>query len=364
MKTDADHLQHVQSLLDDPLHVVRAAARAGTRVIGYLGNDTPVAVIAACGALPVRLRGNAGASTARADRFMESAYTPESRAIGEAWLAGELDFIDSVVFPRTDDSAQRLYYYLCELQRRRLCGGPQPLLYDVANIARGTSIEHTRDSTRRLARTLGATDAQLVDAARRVARRASLSMAIKAQRADESPLPGSVAWRLERASDFDWRETFDSATSRWLERAPSLHGPRRILLAGDPPPDASLHQAIEDAGGSVVLELTESVPTPLSTQVPLIDALADEHHARLSPVLGMRENPQWVLDQARLVHAHAVVFWLIEQNEALPWEIARQMRSLEAARVATLLLARQPSPVASSSVQQVRGFVTTLEIKR
>ena len=29
----------------------------------------------------------------------------------------------------------------------------------------------------------------------------------------------------------------------------------------------------------------------------------------------------------------AVVFWLIEEDEALPWEIARQMRSVEAAGI-------------------------------
>ena len=40
------------------------------------------------------------------------------RSIAEQWLTGELDFLDAVVFPRSDDSAQRLYYYLCELQRR------------------------------------------------------------------------------------------------------------------------------------------------------------------------------------------------------------------------------------------------------
>ena len=360
----ATHLEHVQKLLDDPLHVARAAARAGTRVVGYLGNDVPVAVIAAAGALPLRLRGLASVSTARADQFLESAFTPESRAIAESWLNGEFDFIDVVVFPRTDDSAQRLYYYLSELQRRRLCGGPRPLLYDVANIARATSVEHTRDSTRRLALELGTADAQLADAARRVEHRVALSAEIAARCAADAPLLGSIAWRLQRASAYDWQESFDVATRQWLEGAPRLAGPRRIVLAGDPPPDVALHQAIEDAGASVVLELTESGADVPSTHLPDIDAIADAFHARRNPVLAMRENPQWILDRARLVHADAVLFWLIEQNEALPWEIARQQRSLEAASVPTLLLARQPSPVTDHSIRLVREFVSKLEIKR
>ena len=37
------------------------------------------------------------------------------------WLQGDLDHLEAVVFARGDDSGQRLYYYLCELQRRGLC---------------------------------------------------------------------------------------------------------------------------------------------------------------------------------------------------------------------------------------------------
>ena len=96
-----------------------------TRVIGYIGNDVPVALILAANAIPTRLRGDLRASTHRASEFVESAFLPEMRAIVEQWLAGELDSLHSVVFPRTDDSAQRVYYYLCELQRRRVCGGPR-----------------------------------------------------------------------------------------------------------------------------------------------------------------------------------------------------------------------------------------------
>ena len=118
--------QLVRTLRQDPQLVARDAAAAGKRVVGYVGNDVPVELIIAGGALPVRLRG-VDAATPGADKFLESAFAPEVRSIAEQWLLGALDHLHTVVFARTDDSSQRLYYYLCELQRRGLCAGPRPL---------------------------------------------------------------------------------------------------------------------------------------------------------------------------------------------------------------------------------------------
>jgi len=339
-------------------------ARPSTRVIGYVGNDVPVALILAANSLPLRLRGDLRVSTDRANQFVESAFSPEMRAIVEQWLAGELDFLHSVVFPRTDDSAQRVYYYLCELQRRRTCGGPRPLLYDVANIGRSSSEAYTRESTRRLARELGTRIDDLGSAVRRVAQREALLAEVQARRVAESPLVGSWAYAVERNSGGDWREEFDVATRQRLSAAPSMPRPRRILLVGDPPPDDSLHLGIEAAGGSVVMELTESVPGEIPAQAEPLDALADQFHSRRNPVREMRVNSQWVVEQARHAKADAVVFWLIEEDEALPWEIARQVRSLQAANIPALLMARQPWRPTESALTQVKQFVDTLGVQR
>ena len=364
MDTPLSSPQHLLDLLTDPLQAARAAASEGARVVGYLGNDVPVSLIIAADALPVRLRGLAQGSTARADQFLESAFLPEMRAIVEQWLSGGLDFIDSVVFPRTDDSAQRLYYYLCELQRRRLCGGPKPLLYDVANIGRSASIDYTRESTWRLALQLGVTGVELVSAVNRVARRDDLLLEIRSRRAANCPLPGSLAWQWERASGCDWSEAFDATLRRCLDHAPALANPRRILLVGDPPPDDSLHRMIEGKGGSAVVEITECEPGDLPTPAPRIDAVADHHHARRNPVLAMREDTHWTAKRAQQAGVDAVVFWLIEENESLPWEIARQMRSLQAAGIPALLLSRQPWQGDEASLRQVGEFVGSLETKR
>lgn len=351
----------VSALIDDPLGAARDAARAGARVIGYYGNDIPVALILAAGALPVRLRAAPRGPTARADLYLESAHSPELRALVEQWFAGELDFIETVIFPRSDDSAQRVYYYLCELQRRGACAGPRPLLYDVAGIGRPVSVDYTRESTRRLARDLGTSEEQLPQALRRVADREKLLSDLRARCAADSPLPGSWAWAVVRASGCDWRETFDDGARRWLDDATSLPRARRILLAGDLLPDASLHEAIENAGGSVVLELTESAADEDPASSPLLDALADHFHARRTPVRAMREDAHWAVRNARNGRADAVVFWLAEEDESLPWEIARQMRNLATAGIPALALTRQSWKPDHAALGRVGEFVAGRE---
>jgi len=57
------------------------------------------------------------------------------------------------------------------------------------------------------------------------------------------------------------------------------------------------------------------------------------------------------------------VFWLIEENEALPWEIARQVRDLREQHIPTLLLTRQPWKVDEPARKQLKDFVAGLEVR-
>jgi hypothetical protein len=349
----------VAALLADPLSVARAAAGSGQRVVGYVSAAGPVELILAARALPVRLRGPHAAPTPRADEFLESAFVPEMRAVAEQWLTGELDVLDAVVFPRNHDSAQRLYYYLCELQRRGLCRGPRPLLFDVAAIARTTSFEHTLASTRLLADSLGASAAELSAAAGRVAAREALLGLLAAQRAEASPLPGSDAQRAARAAEHDFREAFDLALARWLDQAPrSPHG-KRLLFAGSSPPDERLLLAVEAGGGTVVRELVEIERAGAAGSAAL-EAVARRHHGARSPAQRMLESAEWLAGEARALRADGVVLWLIEEDEALPWEAAGQIRALQDAGVPVLALTRQRWLADQAALDAVREFVRTL----
>ena len=147
------------------------------------------------------------------------------------------------------------------------------------------------------------------------------------------------------------------AAREWLESAPLPPISSRVMLAGDSPPDDQLHAAVETAGASVVKELTESpIAGELGRQDPL-SAIAGEFQRRESPALSMRSNARWLTDQALEHRADAVLVWLSEHDEALPWEIVRQMQALRAAGIPALLLARQPWRVSAAVLAQVTQFV-------
>ena len=96
--------------------------------------------------------------TPRADAWLESKFPGWARSILEDWADGCFDELSAVLFSRADDAAQRLYYYVCELQRRGLISGPEALILDVAKIPRPSSEAHTIEAVRRLARELGLDD--------------------------------------------------------------------------------------------------------------------------------------------------------------------------------------------------------------
>ncbi len=349
-------LELLQRLRHDPQETARAAASRGERVIGYVGNDVPVALILAADALPVRLRAPADATPAPSE-FVESSFAWPQRFIADQWLAGALDHLDAVIFSRSDDSGQRLYYYFCELKRRAICGGPRPLLYDVAGLERQTSFEHTLESTRLLADQLGTRAHHTEMALQRVCAREQLLQSLQARRLLPAPLRGSMAWAFEFAAACDWREEFDAAARTWLDQSPLLHLPRRVLLAGNAPHDDQLHLAIEACGASIVRELTESATSGERTQREPFATIADEFQRRESPALAMRRDAQWLVEHARQHRADLLLLWLSEEDEALPWEIARQVRSLREAGIPHFLLARQPAHVSAASLTQVMNFV-------
>jgi hypothetical protein len=356
MRAPPDFPLHLRGLRDEPQSVARDIAASGERVVGYVGNDVPVELILASGAVPVRLRGSPKVSKSRAEDFVESSFSPELGVIAEQWLGGALDHLHSVIFARSDDSGQRLYYYLCELQRRGLCAGPRPLLFDVAGLARGASAEHTLESTRILASQLGVSTGSVTSARERVRQRENLLHSVRAQRLLPSPLAGSTAWAVEYAAACDWRPHFDEAAHRWLATIAPLPSPRRVLLAGDPPPDDQLHIAVEAVGATIVAELTESQSAGEPRPGDPFGLIAEESRQRESPALSMRRDARWLADHAVAHRVDSVIVWLSEQNEALPWEIARQMESLRASGTRALLLARQPWRIPPTVLTQVTDF--------
>jgi hypothetical protein len=399
----------VDALLADPLGPARARAQGGERVVGLLGEDIPIELVRAAGAAGLQLAGLQLAkpqlaepqpggppadegTTPHADRYLETSFPPAVRSTVEAWLTGAFDFLDSIIFSRSNDSIQRIYYYLCELQRRGLTQGPRPLLYDLAKIPRPSSRRHTRLATRRLASELGVNTEALPEAIRVRNRRRRLLRELEQLRATDRPPCGTDVYRVLRASDLLTTEprdagvaAFDEALADWIHNSAtqpphqspheSPRGPR-LLLAGSVPPDERLHAAVERGGGCVVGEVGSHSPARLGDPVPLdptaldpagldparhpIDALSDHHHALCFGPRAFCDRAQAIRDDALRVRADGVVLWLIEEDESMAWDVPPIRQALAATNIAHLVLTRRRADCTDGALDHVTEFVASL----
>lgn len=271
-------------------------------MIALAGPDMPHEVLTAagCHAGPVPL--DVERATPRAQQWLESKFAPWAFALVEAWAAGEYDGLDGVLFSRADDTSQRVYYYVCELQRRGLLAGPSAMICDIGKIPRETSRDLTVAAVRNLANKLGVSGAALEQAIRAAnAARAAISNAAPADRV--------------------------------------------CLLYGTPAPDRRLHAVIEEAGYAASgLTLPEFwlAPGPAvaeGTGDP-VAALGAQLHARRHGPRSFADPATQIRDAVSAADASAVILWRIEEDEAQTWQFPTEQRALADLGLPVLTLAR------------------------
>lgn len=322
----------LDSILADPL----APARAAGGAIGYVGFDIPEDLLAASGRHMCHLPWQADRATPKANGWLESSFPGWSRSILEDWADGRFDFFEAVIFSRGDDSAQRLYYYVCELQRRGLIGGPEPLIFDIARIGRDTSVKRSADAVRRLADRFAISNAMLAEGVEVANRRRAIFEKVEARRSSN----GALYERISRGSLF---ASLDNELDGFDAPVAGLSG--RILLAGTAPPDDRLHRTVDELGWTVTGDAHDRSLTRLG---PMVTAGADPAAAigaqAHNLVIGARSfanRADWLVLEARRARADAVVLWLVEQEEALVWHVPAQKRALDAAGIPALVMTRR-----------------------
>lgn len=325
------------------------------RPIGVVGFDVPIDVLLASGRAFGHLPWRKGRATPLADRWLESSFPGWARSILEDWLRGEFDCFDTVVFSRGDDAAQRLYYYLCELQRRGIAKGPRLEIFDIAKIPRAASVKHCEQAIRHLLATLGVDAASLPTGI----------IAANAQRTYYQQLdtlrkaPGHMYENIARAS----------LLSPCLPIVQSLALPtaakaRRVLLSGSVPPDDMLHRAVEKAGWNVVGEVHQLALTRLGAPIVCSEANAVSalalHCNKADGSRDFSNRAAALVQRAARQHAAAVVLWLTDEDEVMAWHVARQRAALAAARIPTLVLTRRRWDGADGAADQIRQFLQEL----
>lgn len=286
--------------------------------IAHVGPNLPQELLRATGRHAGPLPFDHERPTPTADQWMESKFAPWARTILEGWAAGEYDGLGQVLFSRADDSAQRLYYYLCELQRRGLVGGPEPLILDIAKVPRASSVRRTADSLRALAARLGVSDA-------------ALSQSIAACNAERLQPP-----------------------------APAAPGPR-CLLVGTPTPDRRLHEVIEQSGfaaiGPTLVETWTQLGAAVSEVGHPILALARQVHADPAGPRSFADAGAALLEAVAQSAPAAVVLWQTEEDEAQAWHLPAQRVALASQGVPALVMTRCDWLARDGAGQEIAAFL-------
>jgi hypothetical protein len=292
------------------------AAMSGA--IAHVGPNMPLDLLRATGRHAGPLAIDPDRPTPTADRWMESKFAPWARSILEAWAGGDYDGLGQVVFSRADDSAQRLYYYLCELQRRGLVEGPEPLILDIAKVPRASSVSRTEASLRQLALRL---------------------------RVDGQALAAAIAdGNAERA------------------RTEATAGGSRCLLAGTPPPDRRLHEAAARTGFVAIGQTLQELWCDLGA--PVMADSADPFPALARAIHADPAGPRSFADAgAALAQAigdsgcEAIVLWQTEEDEAQAWHLPAQRAALAASGVPALVLTRRDWLARDGAPEEIVAFL-------
>jgi hypothetical protein len=349
----------VDAVLQDPLCEAHTAVRAGRRVVGYVGPDIPVELILAAGATPVSVGCLIESATPTANRYLESSFSAGSRALAQQWLTGQLEVLQHLVLPRTDDSLQRLYYYICELQRRGECAGPKPLLYDIASLERPSSIAHSVHATRLLAADLQTEPSALQAAVARVRDRTQGLDRLVALRQQPEPPAGSLVRRALRASGCTWSHTFDAALAAWLD-APTLMQPVcRLVLLGSDPADERIHATVEAAGATVVDEISVNTRARVEMQRSddLMSDIARRYLQSSTSSRALLRSAATLQARMHSARADAAIVWLTATETGLAWQVPMLLQVLRAANLACLVLTGQPSIPDAGTLEHIAGFV-------
>lgn len=261
--------------------------------IASVGPNLPVEVLHATGRYAGPLGWTIDRAFPRASQWLESKFPLWAFSILEDWDAGAFANLSQVVFSRGDDSAQRLYYYICELQRQGILAGPEPLIFDLAQIPRETSLGRTERAVANLAERLGVAETDLAAA-------------------------GELVHEIIAASS-----------------------DRVCLLTGTPPPDRRVHEMIAragwDASGPTLADLWRGEASGGATYA----GIARRVHETQTGPRNFRDRAVEIATRATAARASAAVIWYAEEDEAEIWHLPEQRRALDDAGIPALVPTRR-----------------------
>jgi 2-hydroxyglutaryl-CoA dehydratase, D-component len=363
---------------DHPFDAARTWKQSGGKVVGYVSTAVPRELIEAAGCFPLLIAGDVQRVTTRGDEWMEEQFDPMARSIFDMALTGELAFLDLLIVPRVADSFLRLYLYLREVERLGIAPKlPKIQLFDLLQTRHFSSGTYNRERVEELVavlasiagRAITTADVQAAILDANVAR-ASQRLLAGLRRESPSRIPGSLALKLQGAGHFlrtrDYATLLEGTLSAGLSQPTSG---ARVVVAGNAQSSADFHDVLETQGFSIVGDYHWLGDTPLQDIIardnPLL-ALTDHYQSNVLTSRRYPHEPQEIVEFAHQARAAAVVFYLYEQEEALTWDCPHQVRALDQAGIASLVLENQPyRPQATAAlITQLNELAARLSVDR
>ncbi|HXX43338.1 MAG TPA: 2-hydroxyacyl-CoA dehydratase family protein [Candidatus Acidoferrales bacterium] len=361
-----------------------AQHKAGMPVVAFTSSMVPWELIRAAGCFPVLIGPDLDVldkPTPLADSLMEPVFDSRIRAIFNDVLSGAWSFLRLLIVPRTSEPENKLYLYLREVTRQKLCDKQPPVhLYDLlhtrSSISRKYGIDRTKDLMQRLEGIAPISSKSLASAITESnAARAALRRLQKLRQGEVPRITGSNAHMITGALYFMNRAEYAKLVGevcRECKSAKPLRGPR-LLIKGMPLHHPRLHQALEAHGAVIVAEddwwgsrAVEANVVPGRGVASIISAIFENYylHTPSPRVLPAAAADRWFQDSVRR-RIDGVVFYLPPEDDVYGWDYPRQRDFLQTSEIPSLLIREDAfCGLSAGANAQIRDFIQKIRRSR
>lgn len=339
----------------------RARAAQGTMVIGYVGADAPRELIAATGALPLRLHSRNDEPSDAALQLLGEATDRVVHSIMDQVLEGEFDFLAGILVSRDCEASLRLFYVLRELTEHR-ADIPPVHLVDILHLPRESTALYNRRQVAACARTLAlwtGSKQEQTSLSASISQYEELRGRLQTLQSlrQTGHISGTTSLHVAAAAE----SLAPAHASRWIQELiqsvtspdPTFDECLRLYFCGSAQDQDGVYRAIEDLGIWIVAEDHDWGLSSLPATVPiqtgasyeqLLGNIAQSYHYR-SPAAAtapLEVHAKWSADQAKASSAAAVFCLTRAFDDAPAWDYPKMAEYLQVNGLTSVLLDRQP----------------------
>jgi len=316
------------------------------RIAGITSNTVPWEILRAAGYAPLLLEEEAG-PTPHADRWMEDVFDRRFRVIFDRLCSGAWNHLDRIVIPRTSEQEHKLYLYLREIARTQpVRVTPELYFYNLLHTRTPESYDYGLERTRQMVRDFDVCEDELREFIAESNRaRAAVRGILRARR--DGHLEGSAALEWIRGFYSEDRSTFADRISERLNRMQEQVAADRprILIKGVPLQDASLHRAVEEAGGYVVAEddwrgSRAAGDTDVCSNKDPVTAIFEKYfYDEVSPrVHPVEHRDTWFRREIERAQVDGVLFFVPLEDDVQGWDYPGELDYLKSLSMPSVVI--------------------------